>query len=199
MKIRRRASAKAPLLSLATSITTIAGRRKNRGGIRARRGRMLPHSHAKPRIKPTGMLTSILSATYCWFSRDIPPAWPSIQVNLIYVLKFYSIDCTLDSPDFREPLRAIRDIFHCDIGFSKKGWEHLWQKVESTVDVYIFLRDARAICTIHGHSSETTFRGVIQFIFLTCSLCDSCEKQNFYINREIRGEGGEITFAAIFA
>lgn len=63
MKIR--ASTKAPLLSFATSITTIVGRCKNRDGIRAKRGMMPSHSHAKPWIKPTGMLTSILSATYC--------------------------------------------------------------------------------------------------------------------------------------
>lgn len=111
MKIRDApcsSSAKAPLLSLATSITTIARRRKNHDGIHARRGRIGSHSHAKPRIKPTGMLASILSATYCWFSRDIPLAWPSIQVNLIYVLKFYSIDCTLDSPDLDFPSERNR-------------------------------------------------------------------------------------------
>lgn len=65
MKIRDApcsSSAKAPLLSLATSITTIARRRKNHDGIHARIG---SHSHAKPWIKPTGMLASILSATYC--------------------------------------------------------------------------------------------------------------------------------------
>lgn len=91
MKIRDvpcSSSAKAPLLSLATSITTIARCRKNYDGIHARCRRIGPHSHAKPRIKPTGILTSILSATYCWFNRGIPLAWPSIQVNLIYVLKF---------------------------------------------------------------------------------------------------------------
>lgn len=131
-----------------------------------RDGRMPPHSHAKPRIKPTGMLTSILSATYCWFSRSIPPAWPSIQVNLIYVLKFYSIDCILDSPDFREPLRAIRDIFHCDIGFSRKGLGNTFGKEEKAPSTYTYFCAMRTICTIHGHSAETIFHGVIRFVFL---------------------------------
>lgn len=169
---RAAASAKAPLLSLATSVTTIAGRRKNRDGIRARTS---PHSHAKPRIKPTGMLTSILSATYCWFSRGIPPAWPSIQVNLIYVLKFYSIDCTLDSPDFREPLRAIRDIFHCDIGFPRKGREHLWQRGES--------RGISVQCELFAQSMDIRakrFSRRYPIRLSTCSLRDSYEKQNLH-------------------
>jgi len=129
------------------------------------------------------MLTSILSATYCWFSRGIPSAWPSIQVNLIYVLKFYSIDCTLDSPDFREPLRAIRDIFHCDIGFSRMGREHLWQRGESTVDVFL-LRNANYL-----HNPWTfernDFHDSIQFLLLTRLLHDSYKKQNLYIDHEI--------------
>lgn len=109
-----------------------------------RDGRIGSHSHAKPRIKPTGMLASILSATYCWFSRDIPLAWPSIQVNLIYVLKFYSIDCTLDSPGFgfslrAQPPRAIRDIFHRDVRFpsGRRGWDRLWREGNVT-DRYIY-------------------------------------------------------------
>lgn len=110
-----------PVLSLATSATTIERDAVRTGGRAVGRGWAGGGRCAAFTRKTADKTNRYVDVNII---RDLlliqPPVTrqPSIQVNLIYVLKFYSIDCTLDSPDFREPLPAILDIFHRVVGLS---------------------------------------------------------------------------------